>query len=77
MKYEDFVNTDERDVLNESQALERAKNECTVEWDTSHVAFDRRARIWLVEFAKADADGGCQSVYLTEKGITVLIVSGE
>ena len=77
VKYEGFINTDEYDVLYESQALERAKSECTVEWDTSHIAFDRKARIWLVEFSKADVDGGCQSVYLTEKGITVLIVYGE
>ena len=75
--YDGFVNTTEYDVLTEAKALERAKSECTVEWDTSHVAFDHSARVWLVEFSMQGVLGGCQSVYLTEKGVTVLIVYGE
>ena len=75
--YDGFVNTIEYDVLTEAKALERAKSECTVEWDTSHVAFDHSARVWLVEFSMQGVLGGCQSVYLTEKGVTVLIVYGE
>ena len=77
VKYEGFVNTDEQATLTAAYALERAKNECTVEWDTTHVAYDRTARIWMVEFCTEGMAGGCQTVYMDEKGITLLIVYGE
>ena len=45
--------------------------------DEYNVAYDRTARIWMVEFCTEGMDGGCQTVYMDEKGITLLIVYGE
>ena len=30
----------------DAYALERAKKECTIEWDTSHVSFDKELSVW-------------------------------
>ena len=41
VKHSGFVNTNESEIASAEDALERAKKECTIDWDTSHVAFDQ------------------------------------
>ena len=77
VKHDGFVNTEEYGTYTEKKALERAINEVTVEWDTSHVSYDGEACVWLVEFGMSGVDGGTQSVYLGDNGITLMIVYGE
>lgn len=77
VKHDGFVNTEEYGTYTEEKALKRAINEVTVEWDTSHVSYDREASVWLVEFSMSGMDGGGQSVYLGDNGITLMIVYGE
>ena len=78
-----FVNTTEMSINSKADAIDRAKNECTVLWDSTQVDFDSAAKIWRVVFYLKGTDdeswivGGGQSVYLNEKGKTVLIVYGE
>ncbi|MBR5601498.1 MAG: hypothetical protein IKW24_02615 [Clostridia bacterium] len=77
VKHDGFVNTEAYGTYTEKKALERAINEVTVEWDTSHVSYDLEAEVWLVEFSMSGVDGGTQSVYLGDNGITLMIVYGE
>ena len=53
------------------------KKECTIEWDTSHVSFDKELSVWMVSFYTEGMLGGDQCVYLDSNGITLLIVYGE
>lgn len=77
VKTEGFVNTDEKKITGKPDAEERAKNECTVEWDTVETFYDSEAEIWEVHFCKHDYAGGGESVYLDKNGKTLLIVYGE
>ena len=74
---EGFKNTAESPVTNSGEAAERAKNECTIGYDTVTVEYDGWAKIWSVTFFTRGTLGGCQTVYLNDKGVTVLIVYGE
>ena len=71
-----FNNT-EKIPENEFDALELAKNECTVEYDSYTVAYDADNKIWRVVFYMSDTVGGDQTVYIGSDGITKLIVYGE
>ncbi len=73
---EGFVNTDISPITNSTEAIERAKNECTVEYTIAIVFRDSIEDMWMVNFA-TDAPGGDQSVYMNSDGITQLIVYGE
>ncbi len=77
VKTEGFKNTSEQAVTNSTEAIERAKNECTVEYDTVTVLRDGWDKMWSVTFSTRNTLGGCQTVYLDSKGITLLIVYGE
>ncbi|MBQ2273955.1 MAG: hypothetical protein II334_00610, partial [Clostridia bacterium] len=77
VKHDGFKNTNESKLSNAEDALERAKKECTIEWDTSHVSFDKELSIWMVSFYTEGILGGDQCVYLDSNGITLLIVYGE
>ena len=72
-----FVNTTESKINNVAEAIELAKRECTIKWDTVLTYFDSDENIWLVQFYTEGTVGGCQSVYLKDTGETVLIVYGE
>ncbi len=72
-----FKNTSESPVANSTDAAERAKNECTIEYDTVSVLYDDWDNIWSVTFLTRGTLGGCQTVYLDSKGVTLLIVYGE
>ena len=76
VKTSGFVNTSEVEIKSMSDADERAKNECTIEWTTTKTYLDTAAGIWKVVFSLG-TPGNCQSVYLDYSGKTVLIVYGE
>jgi len=77
VKHSGFVNTNEIKISSAEDALERAKKECTIEWDASHVSFDNELNVWMVSFYTEGMLGGDQCVYLDSNGKTLLIVYGE
>ena len=77
VRTEGFKNTSEQAVKTSAEAVERAKNECTIEYDTVTVLRDSWNDMWSVTFSTRNTLGGCQTVYLDGKGITLLIVYGE
>ena len=86
VKTSGFVNTTEVDI-NVDNVVEVAKNECTIKWNTFSIYFDASANVWMVlfftEYLNEDGEvefvvvGGGQSVYMDNKGRTLLIVYGE
>lgn len=77
VKTSGFKNKSESSVANSTEAVERAKNECTIGYDTVTVLHDGWDDVWSVTFSTCGTLGGCQTVYLDSKGITLLIVYGE
>ena len=81
VKHNGFNNTSSLSVHTAEDAIERAKNECTVEWNTTDVYYDVESGVWKVNFYRVDPEyillGGDQSVYLSDDGKTLLIVYGE
>ena len=81
----EFVNADIYPIENQDAAVERAKNECTIEYNATSEYYDDNADIWRIDFftvAHGEDDicaatGNCQSVYMNSDGITQLIVYGE
>ena len=81
----EFVNVDVCPIENQDAAVERAKNECTIEYNTTSEYYDSRAGMWRVDFLSVPYSedgtwavaGGCQSVDMNWDGITQLIVYGE
>lgn len=74
---EEFENTKKTKVTNQKKALQVAMFECTIEYTSTEVAYDRTEKIWKVTFWSSETAGGCQTVYLNRDGITQLIVYGE
>ena len=72
-----FVNTEKSIVADGEQAIELAKKECTIDYNSIYVSYDDQEKIYCVEFGNRDMVGGCQSVYLSTEGITLLVISGE
>lgn len=77
VKTEGFINTAPIVIDDYNDAIECAKNEVTISYDTIAYAFDEDAEIWFVHFGTEGMLGGDQSVYLDSKGITQLIVYGQ
>jgi len=77
VKTSGFKNTSKQTVTNSAEAAERAKNECTIEYDTVTVLRDGWDYVWSVTFSTQGTLGGCQTVYLNDEGVTLLIVYGE
>ncbi len=81
----EFVNDDIYPIENQNVAVERAKNECTIEYNATSEYYDKDADIWRIDFftlLQNENDmwttiGNYQSVYLNSDGITQLIVYGE
>lgn len=81
----EFVNVDIYPIDNQDAAVERAKNECTIEYNATNAYYDDHADMWRIVFytvAYSEDDtwailGNCQSVYMNSVGITQLIVYGE
>ena len=76
VKISGFRNVASTPIRNETDAVERAKTECTVEYDTVRVRYDNAADVWEICFF-ANHPGGGQDVYLNGEGVTQLIVYGE
>ena len=80
-----FINIDTYPIENQNAAVERAKNECTIEYNATSEYYDSSADMWRIDFLtvvhKEDGtiatSGDCQSVYMNSDGITQLIVYGE
>ena len=72
-----FFNTTKSSVHNAQDAIDLAKNECSIQYDSIAVAYDRTNGVWQVEFYTEGSDGGCLSVYLDDNGITLMTVAGE
>jgi len=77
VKKKDFNNVDIVKINNKNEAIERAQKEVTVSYNQTSVAYDDNALMWRVLFSTFDMLGGCQTVYLSNEGITKLIVYGE
>lgn len=77
VKTNGFQNTSETVISTSLQAIELAKNECTIEYDTTDVSYDSAASIWQAVFYKANTAGGGQTIYMDSDGVTCLIVYGE
>ena len=76
-KQSDYVNTTKTEVKDANQAVELAKNECTVAYDSIAVAFDEDCKIYRISFYKRNRLGGNQDVYIDLDGITQLIIYGK
>ena len=72
-----FVNTEELEIKDVDHAVELAKKECTVAYDTISVDYDAEAKVYRVCFGKENVPGGNQDVYINQQGVTELIVYGE
>jgi len=76
IKTSGFVNTSEVEI-NFENVVEQAKKECTVKYYTTQTYFDSSTGMWKVVFNDENILGGDQTVYMTENGVTTLIVYGE
>ena len=78
VKSEGFVNTESVPMSSRIWDVKtQALNECTIEYDTVTVNYDEPAKVWEVTYSTANTLGNCQSVYMDENGVTLLIVYGE
>ena len=77
VKTDGFKNTSECPIASTSEAAERAKSECTVDYNAITAHYDPDNKIWAISFFTRNVAGGDQTVYLDDKGITLLIIYGE
>ena len=78
VKSEGFVNAESVPMSGRIWDVKtQALNECTIEYDTVIVNYDETAKVWEVAYSTANTMGNCQSVYMDENGVTLLIVYGE
>ena len=77
VKTDGFQNTSEAVIATPQQVIERAQNECTIEYNTTALAYDSAADIWRVTFYTEGSVGNSQDVYLNGNGLTALIIYGE
>ena len=62
MKTTAYIKGIGKNILSETEAIEAAKAECTVSYDTVRAYFDYTAGVWEVPFRKADMAGGDQTI---------------
>ena len=82
-----FVNVDLFPIEDQNGVVERARNECTIEYNTTSEYYDAHTEMWRDVFltTAVEQDGGgiqavagnCQSVYMSSDGVTRLFVYGE
>ena len=78
VKSEGFVNAESVPMSSRIWDVKtQALNECTIEYDAVTVNYDETAKVWEVTYSTANTLGNCQSVYMDENGVTLLIVYGE
>ena len=58
-------------------AIQLARQECALEYDTVEVAFDPQEQLWRVYFSRDGSAGGDAAVWLSADGVTRLVVCGE
>ncbi len=75
--YSGFKNVSKIELKDTEDVIERARNECTISYDTTEVKYDSTEDMWMVVFYVNGTVGGDQTVYLDGSGITHLIVYGE
>lgn len=75
VKSEGFANTKPQTVSLQN-AVSIAQKECTLEWQNNAVVYyDETAQVWKVELGFSQDDTVCQTVYLSNDGITLLVVT--
>ncbi len=83
VKFEGFVNTSKKKIKSVYDAEERAVEESVAlklgitESHKTHIYYDKSAKMWKVVFYIEGQLGGSETVYMTDEGITTLIVYGE
>ena len=77
VKSDGFCNTSRVALEGVQNVLDRAKNECAVNYDTVDVSYDSTATIWQIQFRAAETASGSQMVYMDGYGVTCLVVYGE
>ena len=83
VKFEGFVNTSKKKIQNAYDAEKRAAEESVTlklgitEGHETHIYYDKSAKMWKVVFCVEGQLGGDETVYMTDDGITTLIVYGE
>ncbi len=65
------------EIASASDAIDAAKDKCTVEYDSTDVYFDPASKMWKVVFYREGFVGGCQTVYMNSHGTVMLNVYGE
>ncbi len=77
-KTEGFANTESKPIGSAEEAIARAKNECTLEYQNkATAAYDKEANMWRVELGYSQDRTAKQIVYLTADGITQLVALPE
>ena len=80
VKTDGFVNVEEY-VMDETLVIDRAKAEVDAEYDVVAKAYDRIEDVWSVQFGRIDDTTRVvtwfETVYLSGKGITLLLVYEE
>ena len=74
VKTDGFVNVDEIEM---GWPTDRAKQEVTIDQDLAQLFYDDAADVWMIHFWNSKRAGGDETVYLSGKGVTLLIVYGE
>lgn len=64
-------------ILSETEAIEIAKAECTVSYDTVRAYFDYTNGVWKIHFSTNDVVGGDQTIWIDALGEIQDTVSGE
>ena len=72
-----FKNTEKLLISSAPEAIARAKNECRESYNSTSVYYDSRAGVWNVCFFNKHVPRDCFDVYLTDTGITTLIVTSK
>ena len=69
----EYINTTAQPISTASEAIARAKAECTVQYDKIIVYRDEEAGMWKVEFQIGYGYQGYQYIYLNDDGITQMV----
>ncbi len=64
-------------IITETQAIEIAKKDVTVEYNQIYAEFDSQDGLWTVRFSKENAAGGDQVITMTHEGKIIDIEYGE
>ena len=72
-----FKNTSQVEIKDAEDAIERSKNEVTVDYDSVMVSYDDSSDMWFVMYYSENKVGGNQDIYLDSNGVTQMIVYGE